>query len=284
MKEEPDIWDQVTHGYAENDDVRIHYATLGSGPLIVMMHGFPDFWYTWRYQMAGLSEDYRVVSVDLRGYNKSDKPGGLENYTPEPLMDDIVSVIRHFDREEATLMANDWGGFIAWMLATFRPEVVENLIICNMPHPGGLMRELAENPEQRENSSYAREFQEEGAHEDLTAEYLADWVADEETRDRYVEALERSDFEATLNYYKVNYPREPYEEEDFGGAKVESPVLMFHGLEDQALLPETLDGTWRWVERELTLVTVPGAGHFVQRDAHELVIRGTRDWLSRRAV
>ncbi len=280
MEEKSDISDQVTHGYAKNDDVQIHYTTLGSGPLIVMIHGFPDFWYTWRYQMKGLSENYKVVSVDIRGYNKSDKPKGLDNYTPEPLMNDILSVIQHFDREKATLMANDWGGFIAWMLAMFRPEVVRNLIICNMPHPRGLIRELANNPEQQENSSYARNFQKEGAHEDLSPESLADWVADEGTREYYIEAFEKSDFEAMLNYYKANYPKQPYTEEDFGGAMVKCPILMIHGLKDWALLPATLNKTWEWTEENLTLVTIPEAGHFVQQDAPEMVTKASKNWLN----
>ena len=145
----------------------------------------------------------------------------------------------------------------------FFPEMVERLIVCNMPHPSGLMRELAQNPEQQANSQYARDFQKEGAHHRLSAELLARWVDDPAAREKYVEAFKRSDFEAMLNYYKANYPREPYELDLSPVNKVKCPVLIIYGLQDKHLLPAALNGTWEWLEQELTLVTVPEAGHYV---------------------
>src|SRR5690348_13176931 len=105
-----DIEKRVEHGYAENDGTKIHYASLGSGPLIVMIHGFPDFWYTWRHQMAVLSEQFQTVAIDQRGYNLSDKPRGGENYRLRHLMSDVAAVIRHLGRERAIIMGHDWGG------------------------------------------------------------------------------------------------------------------------------------------------------------------------------
>jgi pimeloyl-ACP methyl ester carboxylesterase len=281
MKHNKDLVDRVKHGYAKNNRVKIHYATLGEGPLMVMIHGFPDFWYTWRHQMERLSDQFQVVAVDLRGYNESDKPKGVENYAMPLLVSDIVAVIRHLHREKAIVVGHDWGGSIAWNLAMKAPNLVEKLIICNLPHPRGLMRELANNPEQRSNSQYARNFQKAGAHENLTAENLADLVGDPEARRKYIEAFNKSDFEAMLNYYKANYPREPYIESSSPVITVKCPVLMIHGLKDRFLLPGALNDTWKWIEKDLTLVTIPNANHFVQKDAADLVTRTMRMWLNR---
>ena len=278
---EPNLDARVEHGYATNNGVRIHFASLGQGPLILMIHGFPDYWFTWRHEMDALATDHQVVAMDQRGYNLSDKPKGVENYDLHLLVEDAAAVIRHLGREKAIIVGHDWGGAVAWVLAMQKPDLVEQLIILNLPHPRGLRRELAHNPRQQENSAYARRFQQENAHLKLTAEELAAWVKDPQAKAKYVEAFRRSDFEAMLNYYKRNYPREPYTEDASPVVKVKCPVLMIHGLEDWALLPGALNGTWDWVEQDLTLVTIPGAGHFVQQDAAERVTRTMKMWLAR---
>ncbi len=276
-----DIEARVEHGYANNNGVKIHYASLGKGPLIVMIHGFPDFWYSWRDQMEALSSTHQVVAIDQRGYNLSDKPKGVENYDMALLVSDVVAVIKAVGRDKAIVVGHDWGGAVAWTLATVRPDVVEKLIILNLPHPRGLSRELANNPKQQENSQYARNFQKEGAEKQLTAEGLTFWVKDPEAKKKYVEAFKRSDFEAMLNYYKRNYPREPYREDPSPVVKVKMSVLMIHGLADTALLAPALNNNWDYIEKDLTLVTIPGAGHFVQQDASDLVSRSIKMWLSR---
>ena len=289
-----DVFDRVTHGYATSEGgVKIHYASLGSGPLVVMIHGFPDFWYSWRHQMAALADRYQVVAIDQRGYNLSDKPKGVESYDMSLLVGDVAAVVRHLGRDRATIVGHDWGGIVAWTFAMRLPQMTERLIILNLPHPNGLLRELRNNPAQISNSEYARNFQQKSPDDPtvffgkpMTAQSLSGWVADPLARKRYVEAFERSDFEAMLNYYKRNYPRA-------SGAdappppelpKVAMPVLMFHGLNDMALNAEGLSGTWNWLEKDLTLVTVPGAGHFVQQDAAELVSNTMRWWLTMRTT
>ncbi len=281
-----DVFDQAEHGYATSQGgVKIHYASLGKGPLVVMVHGFPDFWYTWRHQMAALAgAGYRAVALDLRGYNLSDKPSGVEQYDMKLLVGDVVSVIRACGQQKAVVVGHDWGGAISWNVAMYAPDAVERLIILNLPHPRGLGRELATNPEQQKNSEYARRFQQPDAHKALTAEGLAAWVKDPAARVRYVEAFKRSDFEAMLNYYKRNYPRPGTSTSAPASPempKVKVPVLIIHGLDDKALLPSGLNGTWDWLEQDLTLVTLPGAGHFVQQDAADLVTRSMRAWLGR---
>src|SRR5439155_14996439 len=137
----PDIYDRVKDGYAESEGgVKIHYATLGEGPLVLMIHGFPDFWYSWRVQMAALSDRFQVVAIDQRGYNLSDKPKGVENYDMRLLVADVAAVIRHLGRDKATIVGHDWGGVVAWTFAMTQPQMAENLIILNLPHPNGLAR------------------------------------------------------------------------------------------------------------------------------------------------
>ncbi len=278
-----DIDKRVTNGFADSNGVKIHYAALGkkSKPLIVMIHGFPDFWYTWRDQMQALSKDYYVVAMDQRGYNLSDKPKGVENYDMKLLVGDVIAVIKAQGREKAIVVGHDWGGAVAWATAMSAPQFVDKLIILNLPHPRGLARELAHNPEQQKSSQYARNFQQEGFEKNLTPERLAAWVTDPKAKEKYIEAFKRSDFEAMLNFYKRNYPREPYVEDTSPVVKVKIPVLMIHGLGDTALLPGALNGTWNWLEKDLTLVTIPGSGHFVQQDASDMVTRSIKMWLAR---
>ncbi|MGH9855861.1 MAG: alpha/beta fold hydrolase [Blastocatellia bacterium] len=278
-----DIEKRVEHAYADSGGVKIHYAALGDkkNPLVVMIHGFPDFWYSWRDQMAALSSDYYVVAIDQRGYNLSDKPKGVENYDMRLLVGDVIAVIKHLGREKAIIVGHDWGGAVSWTLATYQPQYVEKLIILNLPHLRGLSRELANNPAQQKNSQYARNFQQPDAHTKMTAEQIAFWVKDPEAKKKYIEAFKRSDMEAMLNYYKRNYPREPYKEDTSPVIKVKMPVLMIHGLDDTALLPGALNNTWEWLESDLTLVTIPKAGHFVQQDASDMVTRSMKMWLKR---
>jgi pimeloyl-ACP methyl ester carboxylesterase len=276
-----DLEKRVENGYADSGGVKIHYVSLGKGPLIVMIHGFPDFWYTWRDQMEALSKDYQVVAIDQRGYNLSDKPKGVENYDMRLLVGDVAAVVKHLKRDKAIIMGHDWGGIVAWTFAMSLPDMTDKLIILNLPHPRGLTRELAHNPQQQKNSQYARNFQQPDAHTKLTAEGLSFWVKDPEAKKKYIEAFNRSDFEAMLNYYKRNYPREPYTEDTSPLIKVKMPVLMIHGLNDPALLAGALNNTWEWLDKDLTLVTIPGAGHFVQQDASDLVTRSIRMWLAR---
>jgi len=267
-------------GYADSNGVKIHYVTTGAGPLVVMVHGFPDFWYTWRNQMEALSGQYQVAALDLRGYNLSDKPAGEENYDMRLLIGDVAAVIKALGREKAIVVGHDWGGIISWNFAFYMPQMVEKLVILNLPHPNGLSRELATNEKQKANSAYARRFQAPDSHKSLTAEGLAGWVKDPAAKAKYVEAFQRSDFNAMMNYYRRNYPKEPYEAR-IVPQRVNVPVLMFHGLKDTALLASGLNNTWDWLDSDLTLVTIPNAGHFVQQDASDLVSKTLKAWLNR---
>jgi pimeloyl-ACP methyl ester carboxylesterase len=276
-----DFESKVKHGYADSNGVKIHYATIGKGPLIVMIHGFPDYWYTWRKQMEGLSDKYQCVAIDQRGYNLSDKPEGVDNYAVPLLVGDVIAVIKALGKDKAIIVGHDWGGLVAWQLALNAPQYVDRLIILNLPHPRGITRELAHNPKQQAASAYARNFQQEGSEAMVKPEQLVFWVTDPEAKPKYLEAFQRSSIKGMLNYYKRNYPKQPYEEDSSPLVKTQMPVLMIHGLKDTALLSDALNNTWDWMGKDLTLVTVPDAGHFVQQDAADLVTRAMRSWLER---
>ena len=124
------ILSQVEHIYVDNNGVKIHYVSLGEGPLVVMIHGFPGFWYTWRHQMQGLTDQFRIVAIDLRGYNRRDKPSGVDQYAIPLLVSDIIAVIRQLSVEvnispKAVIVGHDWGGAVAWSMAMAHPDRVE---------------------------------------------------------------------------------------------------------------------------------------------------------------
>ncbi len=277
-----DLEERVEHGYADNGGVKIHYASLGSGPLMVMVHGFPDYWYTWRSQMRVLAAEYQCVAIDLRGFNLSDKPKGADSYALDVLVGDVAAVIKHLGRDKAILVGHDWGGAISWAFSMTRPEMLDRLIILNVPHPRGFARELANNPLQQQSSQYAWDYQKEDAHVKIKAAALAFWVKDPEAKKKYREAFERSDREAMLNYYKRSFVRKGSVAAQAAREypKVKAPVLIIFGLKDKYVLPFGLNNTWEWLEKGLTLVTVPEAGHFVQHDAADLVTRTIRQWLA----
>ena len=272
---------RVEHRYADNAGVKIHYARTGKGPLVVMLHGFPDFWFSWRHQMQALSPSFCVCALDMRGYNLSDKPKGAENYKTRHLIADAAAVIAAEGESRAVIVGHDWGGNTAWALAMHRPELAERLIVLNMPHPWTLARLLVENPEQRKNSQYARNFQDPEFYKKIDIDRLIGWVSDPKVRDKYREAMKKSDPQAMLHYYQANYPKEPYQTPQGAPAKVQVPTLLIHGLKDKALLSEGLAGVWNYVASDLTITTIPGADHFVQQDAAELVSRTMLAWLKR---
>jgi pimeloyl-ACP methyl ester carboxylesterase len=256
---------------------------MGQGPLVVFIHGFPDFWYSWRHQMNGLQDDFRVVALDTRGYNKSDKPEKQQDYDLSVLVQDVAAVIQAEREQKAVIVGHDWGGVIAWIFAATMPQMADKLIIVNLPHPKGLARELADNPEQKVNSQYARDFQRPDSHRHLNAQALTGYVSqDEETRAIYVEAFENSSLNSMMNYYRQNYPREPYEESFRDMPNVSIPVLQFHGLEDRALHHHGLNNTWEWLDKDYTLVTIPNVGHWAHHQAPDLVTDTIKWWLKMR--
>lgn len=270
----------VKDGYADSNGVKIHYVTAGEGPLVLFIHGFPDQWFTWRHQMAALADEYQVVAISQRGYNLSDKPKGVEHYKIDRLTADVAAVLRHLGRDKATIVGHDWGGSVAWRFAMDYPDIVERLVVFNRPHPRGRDRELATNNEHKRAASYIIRFLTTTGASGMTAERTAERYKNTPLYERYLEAFQRSDFEAMINYYRANYPPPPFLVPEGPVTKVKVPVLLFHGLEDRALLHHSLNGTWEWLDGDLTLMTLPGVGHDSQNTGDvALVTRMLEAWL-----
>lgn len=275
--------DNYTHGA---DDIKIHYVSLGEKgqPLMLFIHGFPDFWYTWSDLMKSFSSGYYTVAIDQRGYNLSDKPKAEGAYQMSKLVGDVVAVIHSLGYENAIVVGHDWGGEVAWEVGMQHPEMVDKLIILNLPHFNGLSRELATNPAQQKASEYARNFQNiPDICDNLSPSFLASIVikdqSDTERLKKYTDAMALSYCEGMINYYK-NYPSEPYENKLDTIVKVRAPVLLIHGLKDKYLLAGALNNTWDWVSNDLTIFTIPNAGHFVHHDTPEKVINTMKFWLA----
>jgi pimeloyl-ACP methyl ester carboxylesterase len=150
----PDVGVELREGYAEVGDVTLHYVEAGEGPLVVLMHGFPEFWFGWRKQIAPLAAaGFRVVAPDTRGYNLSSKPEDFKDYAVDLLADDIRGLIGELGEESARLVGHDWGGSIAWTVAMNHPEVVDQLAILNAAHPRRLSEGL-KHPSQLRKSWY----------------------------------------------------------------------------------------------------------------------------------
>ncbi len=274
------IHPELTGQFAVNDGVRLHYMAGGRGPLVVFIHGFPDFWYSWRHQLVGLIDEYRVVALDTRGFNRSDAPEGVENYSLDCLVSDVATVIAAEGANEAVIVGHDWGGATAWAFAQSRPELTAALVIVNVPHPGAMAAELQRpGSPQAAAFGYTADFRAKGSEANLDPESLASFVArDEAARRLYIEAFERSNFEAMMNYYRQNPAETRLAEAP--SAPVDVPILQFHGLDDPTLLAASLNNTWRYVANTWTLVTIPGAGHWPHHDQPELVTEQLRQWLS----
>jgi epoxide hydrolase 4 len=274
--------------YANDDGVKIHYVASGpaNAPLVVMIHGYPDYSESWAQMTPALNDAYRTAALDTRGYNLSDKPKGVENYDMTKLVADIAAVIKAEGRDKAIIIGHDWGAAQAWAFAFAHPEMLDKLVIMSVPHPTAFAHELATNPIQQRNSAYARNFQKEGSENALTAEGLAGWVKDPAEKAKYIEAFKRSDFAAMMNYYRANYPdgknAPTADTPPPNNPPINVPLLVIHGVKDQALLASGHSGTWNYVTKDTTILMIPDAGHFVQHDAADLVDKTVRSWLDQR--
>jgi pimeloyl-ACP methyl ester carboxylesterase len=278
------VWGQVEHHWAKNGDVKIHYATLGQGKPVLFVHGFPDFWYSWRHQMATLAPDYKTAALDLRGYNQSDQPEGIENYAMPKILADVAAVIDDLGVDKVTLVGHDWGGAIAWRFAMEYPDKVERLVILNLTHPRGYAAVVANPTEaQKKNTEYARNFASSKPDGSPVPAPVMSIGARQggDAGERYKEAFGRSYWDGMLNYYRANYNLvADSNSEDLPNLKM--PVLQFHGLKDSAVDKDGLSNTWDWIDADYTLVTIPSADHWVQWEARDMVSSTLLAWLQAR--
>jgi epoxide hydrolase 4 len=273
---------EIEHGYAEGEGVRLHYARSGTGRLMLFMHGFPEFWRAWRAPLEHFgARGWLALAPDLRGYNLSDKPAGLEHYSAKRLIADVVRLAARFSADPFVLVAHDWGGALAWGLASAHPGLVSHLVMINAPHPYIFWRELVRNPAQQKASEYMLLFREPKAERVLSAngyERLARMVFgdaaggfDAGERAAYLEAwAQPGALTGGLNYYRAS-PLYPPSAADPGAARltleakdftVRVPTLVLWGERDRALLPGCLDGLEQCVP-DLEIVRVPEASHWI---------------------
>src|SRR5262245_61093700 len=149
----------LEHRLVRTNGVRLHCVVSGEGPLVVLLHGFPECWYSWRHQISALAPRFRVVAPDLRGYNESEKPAAVAAYAMPELIADVEGLVHAFDQHEATIVGHDWGGAIAWSVAMERPALTRRLVVLNCPHPAMFARHIWSNPRQLARSWYALFFQ-----------------------------------------------------------------------------------------------------------------------------
>jgi len=274
------------HGFVKANGIQMHYVTQGEGKLLFLLHGFPDFWYVWRFQIPELAKHFRVVAPDLRGYNETDKPEGVDKYRLNLLAGDILGLIHALGEKRAIIVGHDWGGAVAWCLAAFNPEVTERLVILNAPHPNayttrtkGLLRQL-------QKSWYVFFFQTADIPEEVSSrnDYFflknmirlslvkKDVLTDEDLR-VYAEAWSKPGaLTAAINYYRANMnPAILFSERTIVFPKIKSPTLIIWGEKDAALSKDLIANTDEFVDAPYSIEYLPNCGHWIQLEEPELV-------------
>lgn len=271
---------RIQHRFVELGDVTLHCVEAGSGPLVLLLHGFPEFWYTWRTILPALARaGFRVVAPDMRGYNLSSKPTGITRYTMPTLANDIVRLIRALGSERASVVGHDWGANVAWATAIWHPECVDRLVAMNGPHPLRLTLGLL-NPRQLLRSWYFFAFLVPRVPEllgsrnnyarmrnTLRKAALRPGSYTNEDLDRYVEAFAQPGaLTAMINYYRAAFiPSRPPKR-----WLIERPTLVLWGKQDEYLLPQMANPGPKLVAN-YRVEYIDQAGHFVHHDCPELV-------------
>jgi pimeloyl-ACP methyl ester carboxylesterase len=286
-----------SHRSVTANGTRFHVAESGDGPLVLLLHGFPEFWWTWRQQLGSLSEaGFRAVAPDLRGYGASDKPP--RGYDLVTAASDAAGLIRSLGEANAIVVGHDWGGLIAWTMATYYPKVVRRLAIVSMPHPLRLRAAVFAAPfAQAKSMSYALGFQlpmlperrllKDGA--ERVGKLLTDWSRpgwpDPETERRYEEAMcVPSVAHSALEYHRW-YLRSRFRPDGISytramRAPIQAPTLHLHGALDPCVLPSAARGSGVHVEAPYRWRLLDGAGHFPHEEVPERFDLELRAWLA----
>lgn len=273
------------HKYVSSGGVKLHYVESGdeNKPLMVFVHGFPEFWYSWRFQIKHFQKDYHVVALDMRGYNDSDKPAGVENYSLPILVNDIKVLVESLGSGKFTLVSHDWGGLVAWAFAAKHPDMLLNLVTCNIPHPIALGDARKEGWEQVLKSWYVIFFQcpilpelncmseDMGFFNKIFAE--ADLHKDEDLLEAFKYAFR--DFKTwnrTINYYRSLIQNSEKNKAEFGKLykNIKVRTLVIFGTGDKYLSVAAAKYSAKYVE-DLQLELLEGVSHWVQQEAPEKV-------------
>ncbi|MBC9035010.1 alpha/beta hydrolase [Sphingomonas sp. JC676] len=283
--------------------VELDVAIAGSpaNPAIILLHGFPESHRTWRHQIPALARDHYVIAPDQRGFARSSKPEGVENYAPARPVADLLALADHIGVGRFTLVGHDWGGAIAWMAALQNPDRISRLVIVNAPHPLVFQRSLFDDAEQRAASQYIRAFRNPDIDRHIAALGVEGFFDTTFVRhaDPALLAPERAAYidewsqpgamTAMLNWYRASAIQVPAIDEnperpawlDAPFPPITQPTLVIWGMQDKALLPSQLDGLDALVT-DLTIVRVEDGGHFVPWDKPEAVTAAMREWLAAR--
>jgi epoxide hydrolase 4 len=281
----------IAHRWIDVGGLRLHCVEAGTGPLVVLLHGFPEFWYAWRHQLPALADaGYRVVAPDLPGYNTSDKPPRVRDYRPRLLVQNLADLIVALGAGSATVAGHDWGGALAWLLAMHHPERVQRLVVLNAPHPIRFLTGLR-RPRQLRRSWYILAFQLPWLPERLIAardfQALRRALGRQPTRpgaftaqdiDRYVAAAAQPGaLGAAINYYRAAVRANPLAQAHTL-RRVDIPTLVIWGDQDRYLGRELAEPDRAWVP-EVRVERIPQASHWVQADAPERVNQLMVDFL-----
>jgi pimeloyl-ACP methyl ester carboxylesterase len=275
--------DTFTHHTLLVNGIRMHYVRAGAGErLVLLLHGFPEFWYSWRYQIPVLSERFTVVAPDLRGYNETDKPGW--GYELDVLASDVVGLIHELGYSRAIVAGHDWGGMIAWAAAIIYPHWIERLIVLNAPHPARFAEEIRRNPRQILRSWYILFFQLPLLPEALIRanDYTAiaqglrstavrrDCFSDADIRAFKAAIARPGALTAALNYYRAAARQGLGWVPSGADLTVRVPTLIIWGEQDVALEKTLTYGTERFVP-DLRVRYLPHCSHWVQQECPDEV-------------
>ena len=293
--------DELQHHFADLEECRIHYVSRGEGKRILFLHGFPQFWFLWREQLADLGRDHAVYAPDLRGYNLSCKPEDPEAYRMRHLLGDLVGLVQELDLAPLTLVGHDWGGIVSWAFALKYPEMLKRLVIIDAPPPFTWNRDLRDSPKQRDAVNYMVELSKPWPEpEEMLAANAFSMMDDimlriggsqarlsDADRAVYHEAwAQPGALRGGLNYYRaarmgdqVGAGGVPEEySRKITSQTVEVPTLVIWGENDAALLPSLTRGLGEWVP-DLRVEIVPGAGHWVPYERPEVVNSLIREFI-----
>lgn len=266
--------------FVTNNDVRIHFRAAGEGPLLVLLHGFPDNSAAFEQQIVEFSKEYRVVCPTLRGYPPSDIPENVDAYDLTLIVSDILKILDHFHVQRAIVGGHDFGGAAIQMLALLHPERVTGLIIMNSPIVPNFYDLANFDQEQQKLSEYTIRYHQYQPGDDKNEEFVVRNIRDPTRRQAVRDYLTSSPIHGMLSYYKKNYPAPPY------GNSVDTcmmlytvPTLIIWGLEEEYFSLRILDNLPQLFLNTIRLVTVPGAGHWSFRDKPAKVNREIWSWL-----
>jgi len=283
---------EIKFDYAQIGGVKLHCAAAGDGDkLVILLHGFPEFWYSWRHQIAALSDEYTVVAPDMRGYNLSDKPLYIADYSIDKLVDDTTGLIRHLGFENAAIVGHDWGAIVAWAVARNQPEYVWKLCAMQVP-PTDVWRKN-QTVKQFLASWYMFFFQIPALPEWLlsrndfallanglkTSTAEPDVFTDEDIAQYKKAWREHRALSSALNYYRANVFQRIFAGES-ADAKIKVPTLFIYGERDPVVLPSSVEGIGEIIDAPYSEIRIPDAAHWVQQEAPEIVNDSLREFLA----